>query len=30
MTNPISGSSDPTTSGHHKGNHIRDDSSEED
>jgi len=30
MNNLISGSLDPTTSGHHKGDHIRDDSSEED
>ena len=30
INNPILGSSDPTTSGHHKGDHIRDDSSEED
>jgi len=30
MNNPISGSSNPTTSGHHKGDNIRDDNSEED
>ena len=30
INNPISGSSNPTTSGHHKGDNIRDDSSEED
>ncbi|XP_068502302.1 uncharacterized protein [Phaseolus vulgaris] len=30
MNNPASGSSDPTTSGHHKGDQSRDDSSEED
>ena len=30
MKNPASGSSDPTTSGHHKGDHIRDDSLKED
>ncbi|XP_068476270.1 uncharacterized protein [Phaseolus vulgaris] len=30
MKNPASGSSDLTTSGHHKGDHIRDDNSEED
>jgi len=29
INNPASGSSDPTTSGHHEGDHIRDDSSEE-
>ena len=30
MNNPISSSSDPTISGHHKGYHIRDDILEED
>jgi len=30
MNNPISGSSDLTTRGHHKGDHIRDDISKED
>ncbi|XP_068466454.1 uncharacterized protein [Phaseolus vulgaris] len=30
MNNPISGSSNPTTSGHHQGDNIGDDSSEED
>jgi len=30
MNNLISGCSNPTTSGHHKGDNIRDDSSEED
>jgi len=30
MNNPASGSSGPTTSGHHKGDHIRDDSLGED
>jgi len=30
INNPISGSSNPITSGHHKGDNIRDDSSEED
>jgi len=30
MNNPASGTSDPTTGGHHKRDHIRDDNSEED
>jgi len=30
MNNPISGSLDPTTTGHHKEDLISDDSSEED
>ena len=30
INNLISGSSNPTTSGHYKGDHIRDDSLEED
>ena len=30
MNNPISDSSDPTTSGHHKGDHVRNDNSGED
>jgi len=30
MNNSMSDRLDPTTSGHHKGNHIRDDSAKED